>query len=263
MTYRLAAVFAHPDDDTFSLAGTYLLRGAELDLTVIVATSGEAGVIADPSLATPENLGEVREQEQRDALAAAGVTDARLHFLHHPDGGLAGVPREQLANEVAAILQEAKPQVVVTFGPEGVTLHSDHITIGSVASEVFHQVRADATRGDHAFQRLFYSSLPQGDLDGFWAALRERGADIDPEAPFMPRGVADDTIAVRVDVRPVLKRKLEAIRAHRTQQSELQFVPEDLRDQAFGDECFVRAWPPVKGPVGKPSPDLFAGLDPA
>ncbi len=263
MTYRLAAVFAHPDDDTFSLAGVYAMRGDELDVTVIVATSGEAGMIADPSLATPENLAEVREQEQRDGLAAAGMPDADLHFLHHPDGGLAGVPRKQLAEEVAAILRDAMPHIVVTFGPEGVTLHDDHITIGSVATEVFRRLRTDATAGDGAFQRLFHSSLPQGDLDTFWAALRERGVEVDPDAPFMPRGVPDDTIAVRVDVRPVLKQKLEAVRAHRTQQTELDFVPEDLYDLAFGDECFVQAWPPVNAPVGGPSPDLFAGIDPA
>src|SRR5437879_1522600 len=56
----LAAVFAHPDDDTWGLGGTYAASG-DLDLTVVVATSGEAGLIADPALATREELAEVRE----------------------------------------------------------------------------------------------------------------------------------------------------------------------------------------------------------
>jgi LmbE family N-acetylglucosaminyl deacetylase len=68
----------------------------------------------------------------------------------------------------------------------------------------------------------------------------------------MPRGVPDDTIAVRVDCRVVVKRKLEAIRAHRTQQVELEYLPDDLQPEILGEECFVQAWPPSEGAVDRP-----------
>ena len=51
---RLAAVFAHPDDDTFAVGGI-LAKEGDLEYTLIVATSGEAGLISDPALATSEN----------------------------------------------------------------------------------------------------------------------------------------------------------------------------------------------------------------
>jgi len=92
VTRRLAAVFAHPDDDTYGVGGTVGLHAdAGIEVTAILATSGDAGRILDPSLATPQNLGLVREGEDRAAWGELGVKPA-MHFLRHPDGGLRGFP---------------------------------------------------------------------------------------------------------------------------------------------------------------------------
>jgi LmbE family N-acetylglucosaminyl deacetylase len=148
---------------------------------------------------------------------------------------------------------------VVTFGPEGVTRHNDHIAIGRVASEAFHVAREAAALG--AFERLYYVAIPKSDLDGFWQALRERGVPVgDPDGPFMPQGVPDETISVCVDCADVLKTKMEAIRAHRTQQADADSFPEDLHPEVFGTECFVQAWPPVNRPTDGPAHGLFEGL---
>jgi len=244
MAIRLAAVFAHPDDDTYGLAGTLAMEGDRIDYTLIVATSGEAGVISDPSLATRDNLAKVREAEELEALGVLGMKDPSVDFLRYPDGGLTAVPRDELVGRIADLLRSTRPHMVVTFGPEGITRHDDHIAVGQAATEAFHRARGPGTEAE-AFQRLYYVAIPQSELDRFWNALRARGADIaDPEGPFMPRGVPDESIAVRVDCREVLKRKLDAIRAHRTQQSELEDLPEDLQPEMFGVECFVMAWPP-------------------
>src|SRR2546428_10590643 len=89
-TKRLLGVFAHPDDEG-TMSGAllqYSTLGVETGLAC--ATRGEVGEIADPALATPENLGEVREEEMR---AAAGVLGARnLWFLDYRDSGMAGPP---------------------------------------------------------------------------------------------------------------------------------------------------------------------------
>ncbi|SRR5712691_3152998 len=243
MGIRLAAVFAHPDDDTYGLGGTLAMDGGSVDYTLIVASSGEAGVISDPSLATRENLAQVREAEEQEALEVLGVKDASVHFLRYPDGALKEVPRNELIERIAELLRRARPHLVVTFGPEGITKHEDHITVGQATTEAFHRARGPGGE-DHAFQRLHYVAIPQSGLQRFWNTLRARGVDVgDPEGPFMPRGVPDLSISVRVDCRQVVKRKLDAIRAHRTQQVELEYLPEDLQPEILGEECFVQASP--------------------
>src|SRR5204863_8891914 len=85
---RLSLVFAHPDDDSFGVSGSVAMHRDDAEVQVILATSGEAGMIADPSLAERENLGEVREGESHASYAALGVSPEQ-HFLRYPDGGLA------------------------------------------------------------------------------------------------------------------------------------------------------------------------------
>jgi LmbE family N-acetylglucosaminyl deacetylase len=260
---RVAAIYAHPDDDTYSLAGALALEGRErIDYTLILATSGEAGPISDPSLATREQLAQVREGEQRAALDAVGFGDATVHFLRYPDGGVKDVPRDELVDAIAEILRTIRPHIVVTFGPEGVTKHDDHVAVSQAATEAFHRAQADAADAD-TFQRLYYNALARSSLESMWERLRSRGVEMgDPERPFMPRGVPDETIAVRVDARTVVKRKLEAIRAHRTQQVELEYLPQDLQPEVLGVECFVQAWPPTEEAVERPAmTGLLEGLD--
>ena len=258
MSLRLAAVYAHPDDDTYGIGGTLALHRGEVEYTLVVATSGEAGGIADPSLATKETLGAVREQEERAALEVLGFDGADVHFLRYPDGELADVPREELVSRVRVLLEGARPDVVVTFGPEGVTKHEDHIAISQAATEAFHAARAFVGEG---FSRLFYNALPQSDVESFWKALREQGIDLgDPEGPFMPRGVPDHTITTRVDCSKVYETKMEAIRAHRTQIEEIAGLPEEIQRRFLGQECFVQAWPPVEERSGAVLYDILQGI---
>jgi LmbE family N-acetylglucosaminyl deacetylase len=259
VVYRLAGVYAHPDDDTYGLGGILAKHGEEIDYTLIVATSGEAGMIADPALATQENLARVREAEELEALSRLGVTNPDVHFLRHPDGGLADVPRDQLVRQIVGVLRAARPQIVVTFGPEGITRHEDHIAIGRAATEAFHEARTGATEG---FDRLFYNAIPQSDLEAYWEASRKEGIDPgDPEAPFAPRGVPDHTITARVDCRDVFGRKFDALQAHRTQAEGVNALPAGIRQEIFGVECFVLAWPPVTNPDGPIMSILFEGLE--
>lgn len=262
MGHRLAAIYAHPDDDTYSNGGVLLLSKGEVDYTLIVATRGEAGPIGDPSLATRENLASVREAEERAALEALGHGGAAVHFLGFPDGGLTDASRAEIVEAIVLVLREARPHVVVTFGPEGVTKHPDHVAIGQAATDAFHEARSGQEEADDgAFARLFYCGLPQSAIDRFWAEAERRGIDVGgPDDPLVPRGVPDHTIAVRVDCNTVVDGKLEAIRAHRTQRGEFDALPEDLNRDILGQECFVRAWPPVSDPEPRVLTGLFEGL---
>ncbi len=256
MSRRLAAVFAHPDDDTYGVGGTAALHAAEgIEVTVIMATSGEAGLIADPTLATRQSLGRVREAEDRASWVELGL-EPTLHFLRYPDGGLAAAPRAELVARIAGRLRTAGPDVVVTFGLDGVTGHQDHIAIGAAATEAFHAARAGADRG---FARLLYACLPQGQLDRWGEMLRERGMEPpDPTKPFMPRGVPDEAVAVRVDCTPAYERKLEALRRHKTQ-GEMEDIPFELWPHVLGSEHFVQAWP-ERAPGAPVLADVFEAL---
>ena len=253
---RLMAVFAHPDDDAWGIGGTVALSRDLIELTVVLATSGGAGQVSDPSLATPENLAEVREAEEVESMTALGVPEAPVHFLRYADGALEAADRGELVDRLVEIMAKVRPDVVVTFGPEGVTRHEDHIAIGEAATEAFHRARAESG-GDGssaAFRGLFYSSIPKSEIDEFYRLLRERGIDYgDPEGPFMPRGVPDETIAVRVDTTSVADVKLAGIKAHRTQWDEFGLIPAEMQDRVLGEECFVQAWPPAEpgGPVAE------------
>jgi LmbE family N-acetylglucosaminyl deacetylase len=256
---RLAAVFAHPDDDTFGVGGTVALHADHADVATILATSGEAGEIARGSGATRDNLGEVREGEARAAYAALGKPDVRIEFLRYPDGGVAGVDREELTRRVTDLLAEIGPEVVVTFGPEGVTKHEDHVIVGCVGTEAFHRARERNGRPD-AFRRLLYVGIPWSRIRE-WQRMQEAAGQepMDPDAPFMPTGVDDDDIAVHVDTSPVAERVIAALRAHRTQATEIDEIPQDSLPEVVAHEHFVQAWPDRE--PGRVLSDVFEGLD--
>jgi LmbE family N-acetylglucosaminyl deacetylase len=253
----MVTVVAHPDDDTFACSGSVALHAHEqgFRFALVHVTSGEAGMISDPSLATREDLGEVREEEDRRSWIALGRVPERHEFLRYPDGGVADVPFDELVERIAMILRDERPDVTITFGPEGVTGHEDHITVGSATTEAFHRCRA---AGGAGFRRLLYSSLSGSMIERFNAELVAKGQEpIDSSQPFQPRGVPDETIGVEVDCSSVVDRKRAAFTEHRTQANEM---PEDLDDEIFRYEPHVIAWP--ERPQGSTVlRDVFEGLD--
>ena len=254
---RLAGVFAHPDDDVYLMGGSLALHAGEVDVAVVFATSGGNGPIWNDALATRETLAEVREREARAANEAVGA-DPALHFLRYTDYYLNEVPREELVSRIAERLVEAAPHVVVTFGPDGMTSHHDHIAAGAAATEAFH--RARATASDGAFRRLYHAAHRRSDIDRFYAGIGELMPDFGgPGVLFNPVGVPDDSIAVAVDTTPVRETKLEGILRHGTQVGELERIPESLRWIYLDRECFVQAWPPRESSSAVLG-DLFEGV---
>jgi LmbE family N-acetylglucosaminyl deacetylase len=256
--YRLATVFAHPDDDAYQVGGWIAMHAAETELTMVFCTSGDAGPIWVEGAATRETLGAVRESEQRAFLEAVGAQPADVHFLRYPDYHLNEVDRSELASRVRGILEPARPDVVVTFGPEGATNHHDHIAAGAAGDAAFHAAREAGAPG---FRRLLHVAHPNAAIERFYAAMAERG-DTEfggRDVLFNPTGVPDEEIAIRVDNRPIYDTKMAGVLAHRTQIGELERIPEDLRWLYFDEECFTQAWPP-RSPGDPVLADLFEGL---
>src|SRR3712207_2572578 len=127
----IAGVFAHPDDETFSIGGTiakYAARGVRWDL--FCATDGDAGRSSGVPVGSRAELGALRRNE---LIAAARLLGVRGEIVArgYPDGGLAEVQPDQLVGDVVQFLRVARPDVVVTFGPEGApNAHRDHREIG-------------------------------------------------------------------------------------------------------------------------------------
>ena len=257
MGRTLAVVLAHPDDDTFSVSGTVALHADDPDLrlVVVLATSGGAGEISDPSLATRETLGAVREEEDRASWRTLGREPDRLEFLRFIDGTLDAMDLDELVESVAGILEEERPDVVVTFGPEGVTAHPDHVAIGRATMEAFHRVRLS---WPGSFRRLLQTCLPETLLSTLDQQLISVGREpFDPTQPFQPRGIPDHLVAVQVDTSSVWRRRMAALEEHRTQ-SETS-MPQELARSLLSAEFFGQPFP-GRPPSGPRLTDVFEGL---
>jgi LmbE family N-acetylglucosaminyl deacetylase len=120
-------LFAHPDDEVFCVGGTIARCAAAGAVTGIVSlTQGEAGQIRHSGMATRRTLGPVRAKELEQAATALGVDDVTC--LDLGDGHLSGRPLDELAVVIRDVIEPFRPDVVVTFGPDGAFGHPDHVT---------------------------------------------------------------------------------------------------------------------------------------
>lgn len=254
MSGGLLGVFAHPDDEAYSIGGCMARYTDEgIPVSILCFTRGEAGMIAEGSGATREDLGEVREAELRAACAAVGVSDIR--FVGTPDGGTQA--DEAGVETIAATMRELKPSVVVTMEPQGVTRHPDHIAVSKMTTEAFERVRPDGF-----LRRFYYAALPESWVKTFADELERRGLPsfFKADDPLAPQAAPDDSIACVVDCARWAYRKADALRAHLTQSMELiAWMPEEMFEPVLGPEAFQRKFPPRA--QGEPiEDDLFAAL---
>jgi len=134
----MLVVVAHPDDETFGMGGTlalYAHLGVEIHL--ICATRGEVGEVDAEKLKGFSSIGELREHELRCAADVLGLR--KVHFLGYRDSGMLGsddnshpdafinAPRDHVAEKIAVMMREIKPDVALTFDPIGGYMHPDHI----------------------------------------------------------------------------------------------------------------------------------------
>jgi LmbE family N-acetylglucosaminyl deacetylase len=166
---RLLGIFAHPDDETFCAGGTfarYAERGAEI--MVVSATRGQAGQIRDAAVGNRRTIAAVREAELRLACERLGITKVRC--LDYVDGTLADAEFSALVDEIAEVICEFEPDVVITFGPDGGYGHPDHLTISAVTTAACQRTVGPGRRGRtvtrplHRPPRLYYRCFPSGDL---------------------------------------------------------------------------------------------------
>jgi LmbE family N-acetylglucosaminyl deacetylase len=131
---RLMAVLAHPDDESLGFGGTLAkYAAAGVHVALVVATRGERGWTGKPEANPgPAALGQIREAELRAAANALGID--RLTFLDQIDGELATTGSGPVLARIVAEIRAFRPQVVITFGPDGAYGHPDHIAISQLAT---------------------------------------------------------------------------------------------------------------------------------
>ena len=256
----LVFVAAHPDDDTFGIARSMALHAADPDLrlALVHATDGEAGEVAPDVVIGPEGLGAHRRAEAASSWEMIGRPPDRHVWLGLPDGGLDSIDFEHLVDRLWEILAEEQPDVVATFGPDGVTGHPDHVVISRATTRAF--MRGAGARGT-GFRRLLHGCIPRSQIERWNRNLAAASLELwDPTVPFHLRGVPDDAVGVSVDTRSVAATAVAAIRAHRSQWSPAMMpVSDEELSRSLRTEDWVIAWPPgLSG--GRRLTDVFEGL---
>jgi N-acetyl-1-D-myo-inositol-2-amino-2-deoxy-alpha-D-glucopyranoside deacetylase len=271
---RLLLVHAHPDDESLWTGGTIArYAAAGVQVTLVTCTLGEEGEIIPPSLRSlaadaADQLGGYRIGELRAACAALGVSDHRWlgGVGRWRDSGMAGVaandhPRAfaggdlgAQADALASVIAEVRPQVVVTYGPDGGYGHPDHIRA--------HEVTMSAC---DAVDRVFFAVTSRQATEAGLAGLAA-AADLPfrmPEPGELP--VTDDTLITTViDTSEVLSVKMRAMAAHPTQitvwhggEGELAYaLSNGIAQPVPPAEYYLLGRGPGEGAAG----DLFGGL---
>ena len=273
-TLTLMAVHAHPDDEASSTGGVLAAYSdAGVRTVVVTCTNGEfgdaqGGVKPGQDGHDEREVAEQRLAELREAAKILGVTD--LETLGYHDSGMpdweykdrpdafCNVPLDVVTARIAALIERYRPQVVISYDPDGPYQHPDHIHTARAAAA------AVAATGIPA--KFYLTAMRRRDWQRVWEALRELGADVPDRdiSPEMERQMdeIEQRITTTVDITGVLGRKRDALFAHASQIGESWFsqIPEEVAVAAFGRESFIRASDATGAPV--PEDDLFAGLRP-
>lgn len=245
MARTLGVVVAHPDDDAYGIAAVVALHLTDpaFRFFLVHATDGEGGSIAEGSGATRETLGAVRRVEDDNAWRALGRSPYRHEWFGFPDGGLGDVPLDQLVDRVAAVLLEERPDVVATFGPDGITGHPDHIRIGEATTRAFLRFAGD---GGPGFHRLVYGGIRQSVIDRWNSRRIQAGlTSWDPDTVYHLRGIPDERIDIDIDTTEVAPLVRRAMQKHRSQWNDMN-NPESTEEQrvkSVSRETEVIAWP--------------------
>jgi LmbE family N-acetylglucosaminyl deacetylase len=215
-------VWAHPDDETYLSAGLMAEAAAAGSRVVCVtATRGELGSTDGEKWPPGPGLAAVRTVELESALRELG--DIEHHWLDYPDGGCADVPDDEAVARIEKILIDVRPDTVLTFGPDGMTGHQDHISACRWTTAAF-----GATAPDGAV--LGYATNTPARLARYRPRLDALGVFMDAEPPSTPES---EVLIRAVFTGDVLEAKMRAIRAQTSQVEGLM--------SALGED-FVRGW---------------------
>ena len=237
MTARtLLVVLAHPDDESFSIGGTLARSVAEGKYVhLVVSTRGEAGIPGKDAAETAV----IREDELRRACAELGIQE--LSMLGFEDGRLAAVHKDLAIARVLSIMRQFRPDVVITFGPDGISGHPDHIAVHHWTTDAFDSFQREIDYG----QRLYYIAPSKA---------TQQGCGVPPVAETIGGPVAF------IDVEPYLVQKVKAAQQHRSQNPPFSGNPKVEAQNMICHEVFWLARPQLAANGHEPEDDLFTAF---
>ncbi|HVB41112.1 MAG TPA: PIG-L family deacetylase [Streptosporangiaceae bacterium] len=268
----LMAVHAHPDDEASSTGGVLAKYSDEGVRTIVVTcTNGEfgdgpAGIKPGEDGHDTADVAQTRLAELREACKHLGVTELETlgyhdsgmpewEYRHNPEA-FCNVPIDEVAGRIGALIGKYRPQVVITYDPDGAYQHPDHVHASRAAIA--------AVVGTGIPAKLYLTAMRRSDWQQIWESLRAAGVDvpdweITEEDERMMRAT-EARISTTVDITAVLDRKRAALLTHASQINDSWFskLPSAVVESAFGKETFIREHNQTQASV--PETDLFAGL---
>ncbi len=250
-----------------------LARYSDEGITTVVVTctngefgDGPDGIKPGDNGHDTADVAQTRLAELRESCKYLGVTE--LEALGYHDSGMpdweyrhdpeafCNVPIETVAGRVSSLIERYRPDVVVTYDPDGTYQHPDHVHASRATIAAVEMTPLPA--------KLYFTSMRRSQWLQVMQALREAGADV-PEWEFTEDDVrkmheAEERITTTVDITSVLDRKRAALLAHASQITDSWFtkIPPEVAGSIFGKETFIRFLDKTGASV--PESDLFAGL---
>ena len=263
---KLMCILAHPDDESLGNGGILARYAAEgVETYLVTATRGERGwTDSERDYPGLEALGKRREAELRAAASVLGIH--RVEFLDYIDGDLDQAPAAEVVAKIALHLRRVKPDVVVTFGPDGAYGHPDHVAIGQFTTAAI--VKAASPNSlysrdltPHCVSKLYYMVASEKLLLAYQSVFGEVVMHIDG---VERRGVPwlEWAITTRIAIGEYRKTVWEAILCHESQlvvYRQLEHLSQDSQKELWDRQTYYRAFSLVNG--GRDvEDDLFAGL---
>ncbi len=264
---KLLAVFAHPDDESMGMGGTLAKYSAEgVEIHLICASRGERGWFGpdeqNPGLSI---LGQTRTRELENAVKELGLKG--LNFLDYIDGEVDQADHAEAISKIVTHIRRIKPQVVVTFPPDGNYGHPDHIAIGQFTSAAI-VCAADTSYQDveklpaHCVSKFYYMV----DSENFINLIAPFMGDMTFRVDDQVRGEfpwKDWMVTTRIDMAEHCNAAWRAIRCHQSQLPSIGALAEMPEDSAASvlamQGTFYRAFSLVNGGRAVET-DLFEGL---
>ena len=199
-------LFAHPDDETSASAGTMVKWVKEgNNAYVVTATGGELGTLGTGGLVIDRSdLAEVRESELKHNLSMYGCNPPFL--LRYRDQELANESLDVLSTKVLEVMNSVHPDVIVTFGPSGISKHPDHIAIYKATRKAYIYYKNSFHRTEYPL--LIYPSIPED-------VAKAYSLELSPEEKRMD---------IIVDIKSSIDTKIQGLENYKSQQDAQEFA---------------------------------------
>lgn len=261
---RLLLILAHPDDESLGFGGTIAKYANEgIQVFLITATRGQRGRVGtQQEKPPPEQVGKIREQELRAAAKILGIKETL--FLDYMDGDLDKTNPDEIINALAIQIRRIRPQVVLTFGPDGVYGHPDHIAISQFTSASITKAVDPAficEDAPHLVLKLYFLAWSSETINLHQRAFKEFGMVIDG-TKRLSVSYPDWMITTVVDARSYWETVWRAVRCHETQISiytNLQQLTNDQHEAIWGAQSFYRVFSHVNR-GRQTETELFEGI---